>query len=401
MGREGARGREGRGRKVDNRGAVVWIANGCRLAVASATVSQPASATEPTRPRFAAADWATAVRSGSAPQRASVGYVEPNAFVGAGLAEQLEVELPEGTPTDRILRYAISSDRPSRRGFVIKQEGLRFDTYHRQVLWGHDWCRWDSVPNPPIGRTEALSRDRVGDVTRTIAIARFAGRDQGYELAEMVYLLGRDNFIPDCSVGIDPEKWYIDEATDFLHVDESALLEFSLVPIGDNIDAVKLSAAVQGYGLDWRPYVESVEALLDTLPAQRGMYISQSKSEAFLGAMGLLGKVTFSGLLELGPQLLAARSATTPVVGRIREDASEPPAETTTETPAEEVATETTEEVTTTEAPSESVPGDATSTEAPIELSREQCAAAVTQALQSAFLSQRGTVVYLENTSHG
>jgi hypothetical protein len=331
--------------------------------------------------------WATQARQGSLATGTIVSSLERGAFVGAGIAQELmpEIAEPEMVESDRVLRYAISSDRPSRRGIVIRQAGRDTSNYHQVVLWGHDWCRWDSAPNPPIGKTVGMGIDSVDGFARTIAMAAFAGKAQNYELAETVFLLGRDGFIPDCSIGADPLKWYIDEEKDQLVIEEWALLEWSLVPIGDNVDAVKLAAAVQSYGLDFGPYVESVEALLQTLPARRGVYISQANAERFLRQMGLAGKITFSGLLDLGPQLLALRESQQPapapvVLGKVREDAGELP------TNDPEAAPE----------PEPEAQPEAT-TEVAQEISRAEIEAAIKQGIRSGFLETTGEVLYLEN----
>lgn len=372
----------------------VCIANRWRLALPFAIVSQTPQAPAP-RQALALDAWATAARQGSLAAGTMVSSLARGAFVGAGLAQELmpEIAEPEMVESDRVLRYAISSDRPSRRGIVIRQAGRDTSNYHQVVLWGHDWCRYDSAPNPPIGKTIGMGIDSVDGFARTIAAAEFAGKAQNYDLAETVFLLGRDRFIPDCSIAADPLKWFIDEEKDQLVIEEWALLEWSLVPIGDNTDAVKLAAAVQSYGLDFRPYVESVEALLQTLPAQRGIYISQGNAERFLQQMGLAGKVTFSGLLDLGPQLLAIRQTQQPapepvVLGKVREDAGElpaedaaPDAEPTETTPAAEPEPQT--EFTTNEEPANTI------TEAAFRV-------AVKEGLRQGFLRGSGSVIYLE-----
>lgn len=338
---------------------------------------------------LAAESWLALARNGQAVPGTRLGLVERGAFLGAGLAQALgedgmPIEGPADPAGNRVLRYAISSDKPSRSGIQILQSGLDNRDYHGVVLWGHDWGMWES-PRPPIGKTLSLTQMRDGEYTRTIAEAEFAGLDQGHEFAEMCFRLGRDGFIPDCSIGCDPLKWTEDEESDLLIVSAWSLIEWSLVPIGDNTDAIKMATAVQSYGLDWRPWVASVESLLDELPAQRGTYISQSKSEAFLRQMGLLGKVTFSGLLDLGPQLLQSRRAeppAPPVNGKIRESAAEPPPE-----PAESSAPAPTP------APTEPATEPATEPEP----TRDEMRAAIAEGLRRGFLETTGAVVLLEN----
>ncbi len=345
----------------------------------SSNASAPNSAP---RVALSADAWLEAVAEGSQlPEHPTVGFLNRGAFVGVGLQQAAEGD--EAAPGEqRILRYVISSGTPSRRKILVNQAGIDTSRYHSVILWGHDWGNW-TVPAPPIGKTVALTQDMLGGVTRTIATGQFAGLEHGYEDAEMYYRLAADGYIPDCSIGLDPTKYFIDEERGGLTVDQWELLEWSLVPIGDNVDAVKLAAAVQSYGLDWRPYVASVEALLDTLPAQRGEYISQTVTESFLKAMGLLGKVTFSGMLELGPQLFAARAQQPTAVASAP---AAPPATAPEEAPVAEPITQAAEPIAAPESP---VPPD--------EISRAEFVGVVRESLAATVLEITGQVVYLEN----
>jgi hypothetical protein len=86
---------------------------------------------------------------------------------------------------------------------------------------------------------------------RLLATAQFATRDQ-YPFADTVFQLIRGGFLRATSVGFLPTKWkYRSDGVDF---EEQELLEFSVVPVPANPEALLVNA--KAAGIDTKPVLE-------------------------------------------------------------------------------------------------------------------------------------------------
>lgn len=207
----------------------------------------------------------------------------------------------DGEGEARTLEYVISSDRPDRSRDVVKQEGMDASDYHGVVLWAHDYGSY-APPNPPIGKTLRFRRETGADgVTVTIAAARFAGLEEGYPLAETCYSLARAGFMPDCSIGFEPHSgaWTYDEDRRGFVFEKWSLLEWSLVPIGCNTDAQRLSA-MKAYAkqerLDLSPIDAWARGALDAAAGEAVAVVPRAKLEAVVKALGFGRGVKFFDL---------------------------------------------------------------------------------------------------------
>lgn len=130
---------------------------------------------------------------------------------------------------DRTLAFTISTGSADRDNDTISLDGwdLRHYAKNPVVLWAHDYSAL------PIGRAMAVTKD----VNRLLAKAQFPTPDV-YEFAATVYDMLREGYLNATSVGFRPLKWQYNEkrgGTDFI---EQELLEFSVVPVAANPEAL-------------------------------------------------------------------------------------------------------------------------------------------------------------------
>jgi HK97 family phage prohead protease len=130
----------------------------------------------------------------------------------------------------RVLRFVISTGSRDREGDTINPRGWKLTAFKANpvILWAHD------ARALPIGR--AVSVTVEGD--RLVADAEFVPGDI-YEHAETVYQMLRAGFLRATSVGFRPVKWHT--RADGVDFEEQELLEFSVVPIPANPDALVVS----------------------------------------------------------------------------------------------------------------------------------------------------------------
>lgn len=253
-------------------------------------------------------DWRALAISKAAPESVYLGMSTPVA----------EVKMAEGA-TGRILRYIISSEKPDRYHDIVHQDGMDASDYHGVVLWGHHYGGWEEPPLPPIGRTLKLSQEIRGGFKCTIAEAEFAGRQQGHELAETIYQLGKVGMCPDCSIGFDPLEWTFDETRGGVNFLKWGLLEWSVVPIGACTDAVQINSAAKDNGIDIAPIRDWAVRCLDSLDGEPQIVVPRAKLERIAMELGVK-KSTFvlggpllvdqiQASIDAGLKALAAKSA--------------------------------------------------------------------------------------------
>lgn len=143
-------------------------------------------------------------------------------------------------PSERTLRYVISTPDPDREGDVISIDGWNLTNYRKNpvVLWAHDQDKF------PIGRCVDIGVED-GVLKATVEFAP-ADIPHAGDRAEAAFRLSRDGFLPATSVGFRPLEYDIsrereDDDTFFLPMDfkRQELLEFSLVSVPCNPDALR------------------------------------------------------------------------------------------------------------------------------------------------------------------
>ncbi len=257
-------------------------------------------------------DWRALAISKAAPPSVYLGTSSPVA----------EVKMLEGA-SGRILRYIISSEKPDRYRDIVHQDGMDSSDYHGVVLWGHHYGGWEEPPLPPIGRTLKLSQEIRGGFKCTIAEAEFAGKDQGYELAETIYQMGKIGMCPDCSIGFDPLEWTFDEVRGGVNFLKWALLEWSVVPIGACTDAVQINAAAKDAGIDIAPLREWAIRCLDDFDGEPQIVVPKAKLESIAWELGVKKSTFVLGGPSLVDQIQSSIAAGRKALAAKNGDATE------------------------------------------------------------------------------
>lgn len=197
----------------------------------------------------------------------------------------------------RTLDFIISTASVDREGDTIAVEGWKLTNYRKNpvVLWAHNYR------SLPIGKAKNI---RAAD-GKLMAEAVFASGELN-PLAESVYQMCRQGFLNATSVGFRPIKHVRNDergpwAIDFM---EQELLEYSVVPVPANAEALQLAAKS---GIDLNPVklwcVEFLDAANDepmiVLPrstAERAWKLATGESRSFLAPAP--PKAELEGLLD-------------------------------------------------------------------------------------------------------
>lgn len=149
--------------------------------------------------------------------------------------------LTEDQVEKRQAEFVISTEAVDTYGTVFRSEGWDLSRYENNpiVLYGHR--SWDGNPDSIIGIGEVFREDKnlIGRVT-------FEAEDIN-PLAEKVFRKVQAGTLRMASIGANPTKGHFGvseagEDPEVLYFDRQELLEFSIVPIGSNPDALKRSA---------------------------------------------------------------------------------------------------------------------------------------------------------------
>lgn len=144
------------------------------------------------------------------------------------VAEVSRVEAKDGDATDvsRRRTFVISTSSPDRDNDVIEADGWQLANYQKNpvVLWAHDYR------SLPIGK--AIEVGLQGG--KLVSTMEFADHD----FANTVLRLVDGGFLRATSVGFRPEKYSINEDRRGLDFTEQELLEFSIVPVPANPEAL-------------------------------------------------------------------------------------------------------------------------------------------------------------------
>lgn len=204
--------------------------------------------------------WAAAVAKGEAPEaglrKAYVAEVERAPADDAGPTQQ--------RPT---YRFTISTATPDRERDVVAVDGWKLKHYRANpvVLWAHDYR------TPPVGQAVELPKVRDG---KLVSGVRFDS--DVHDLARVVEQLVERGSLRATSVGFAPLKHQLNDERrgyDFL---EQELLEWSIVPVPANPEAL---AEAKAAGVDLAPVrLWAVRALEDEQGP--GFWVSRATLEA-------------------------------------------------------------------------------------------------------------------------
>lgn len=140
------------------------------------------------------------------------------------------------------LTFRISTAGEDRYNSTIDPKGWKLDQYRANpvVLWMHN--SWE----PPIGRSKMIEADDEG----LVAVPEFVSRDVN-PLAGTVEDMLRAGFLNAASVSWQPDKWAYNEKRGGVDFIEQTLLEWSIVTVPGNADA--LMERSRALGIDTAP----------------------------------------------------------------------------------------------------------------------------------------------------
>lgn len=180
----------------------------------------------------------------------------PDPLKTAVVYKQLSSEVTPEPGDSRCVRFVITTDSPDRERDVVTTPGIDTKNYERNpvVLFGHDY------KSLPVGRCVSLVRSD-NNIT---AMVEFATADLN-PMAEQVYRMVKGGFLKATSIGFRPTKWAYNEERKGVDFAESELLEFSVVPVPANAEAL-IAASASGIDTkvlkDWAARIMEQEAAL-------------------------------------------------------------------------------------------------------------------------------------------
>lgn len=169
-------------------------------------------------------------------------------------------------PESRTIRFVISTDAIDRSRDIINQAGWRLDNFLKNpvVLFGHNY--WDL----PIAQCTAI---RV-EGGKLVAEAKFVDAET-YEFADTVYKMLLGGYLRATSVGFNPLRWMWNEERRGVDFEEQELLEFSVVPVPANPEALIAASAA---GIDLSPMKDWIQSVLKSGGEQMGLTKDQLAS---------------------------------------------------------------------------------------------------------------------------
>lgn len=148
------------------------------------------------------------------------------------------------------LTFRISTSGLDRYNSTIDPKGWNLDQYRLNpvVLWMHDM--W----TPPVARTKTIEADDEG----LVAVPQWADR-VSHPLAGTVEDMVRGGFLSAASVSWDADKYAYNEKRGGIDFLEQTLLEWSIVTVPGNADALVQRARAAGVDVDpLRAFAERV-----------------------------------------------------------------------------------------------------------------------------------------------
>lgn len=179
-----------------------------------------------------------------------------------------EVKALEGQ--DRTVEIRISTSTRDRDHDSISPTGWKLINYRKNpvVLYGHDYR------SLPIGQDTGITADELGLLARP----KFC-EPELYPLADTVYRMLLGGFLRAASVGMNPLLWSFNEEARGYDFQEQELLEYSIVPVPANPEAL---VGAKAAGIDLTPMKAYAEELLDTWHGEAGLWLPRKSIERAL-----------------------------------------------------------------------------------------------------------------------
>lgn len=166
---------------------------------------------------------------------------------------------------DRSVKFVITTGQADRENDVIDPEGWDLSSYLKNpvVMFAHDYG------SLPVARTTSL--ESQGD--KLIAVAEFASKELN-PMAEQVFQMLKQGFLKGASVGFRPTTFQYNEKRGGVDFAQQELLEFSVVPIPANSQAL-MAAGVPSADIDLlKSWAMNVLSLADN-----GVEVKQPQSD--------------------------------------------------------------------------------------------------------------------------
>ena len=182
-----------------------------------------------------------------------------------------EIKAMDDDKNDRKMKFVISTSTPDRDGDIIEASGWDLSNYKKNpvVLFAHDNWR------PPVGKGISVEVD--GD--KLIAEAEFM--DESIDktgFSETIYQMLKHGYLNATSIGMIPHEWDIikDDNGEIkgFHFKKQELLEFSIVPVPANPEALSLA---QEKGINIDPLEDWFEEALDCWTEYKNFLILPKK----------------------------------------------------------------------------------------------------------------------------
>lgn len=172
---------------------------------------------------------------------------------------------------NRKLTFTISTGAVDRDRDTLKVDGWRLDNYRKNpvVLWAHD------SRGLPIGRAASI----LTGSGALKATAEFADAET-YPFADTVYRMLEGGFLRATSVGFVPIKGLWNDERMGIDFEEQELLEFSVVPVPANPEALLDAKAA---GIELAPLKAWAEGVLDGF--EPGQWLSKEDVARALKAL--------------------------------------------------------------------------------------------------------------------
>lgn len=158
----------------------------------------------------------------------------------AGVRKSLTAEVKQADEDERSVEFVVSTGDPDRDGDIIEPDGWELRNFRKNpvVLWSH------SHRALPIAKATEIRS--TGNELR--AVAQFP--EPGiHGFADTVFELLSRGFLKATSVGFDPLEWTINEERGGIDFQRQELLEFSVVPVPANPEAL-IAASEQGVDME-------------------------------------------------------------------------------------------------------------------------------------------------------
>lgn len=157
----------------------------------------------------------------------------------------------------RTIVFTISTVSVDRDNDTVDPNGWDLANYRRNpvVLWAHDYSEL------PVGKATEIAVTSDGKLKATCEFATHA-------FAETVFQMVKGGFLRATSVGFAPKRYEVNEKRGGLDFKEQELLEYSIVPVPANPEALVEARAA---GVDTEPIVKWAEAVMKNAKTKQSL----------------------------------------------------------------------------------------------------------------------------------